>query len=80
MMRCGEAPDSSLIFYRMKIKFRWPTSSEGNDLLTYKREDVLLKLCEPKLIGSNKRFKYYELEQEDFCDASHILKLVLTYR
>ena len=58
-------------------KFRWPSRSEGNpDVTTYAREDLILKLCEPKLIGNNKRLQYFQLDEQDFLDASDILRLV----
>ena len=62
-------------------KFRWSTRSEGNaDILTYEKEDLLLKLYEPELIGNNKRLQYFQLEEQDCSDASDILHLVLNCR
>lgn len=62
-------------------KFRWPTRCEGNeDKLTYDKEDLLLKLNEPQLVGNSKRLQNYELDEQDFSDACDILRLVLSCR
>ena len=62
-------------------KFRWPTRSEGNeDKLPYEKEDLLLKLSEPQLVGKTNRLQYFKLEEQDISDASDILQLVLSCR
>ena len=55
-------------------KFRW---TGKNDSRECQKEDILLKITEPTADGSNKRLQYYKLTEEDYCDASDILHLVL---
>ena len=61
-------------------KFRWIGNSEEDEenVRTCKKEDILLQIKDPMPAeGSSRRLQYYKLREEDFCDASDVLQLVL---
>ena len=77
----GSADVSCMLYadhFQRENKFRWPKWSEGDqDTPTYKKEELLLKLDEPQPVGSNKRLQYFKITDDDFADASDILRLIL---
>ena len=60
--------------FELTNKFRWPFRE---DVKKYDREDLLLKLAEPKRTGTGKRLLHFALDNDDFNHAGDILNLIL---
>ena len=60
--------------FELTNKFRWPSRE---DVKKHDREDLLLKLEEPKGTGTGKRLLHFALNNDDINHAGNILNLIL---
>ena len=58
-------------------KFEWSGDNPCN-FSNLDRSDLLLALNEPSMVTTGKRLQHYKLTEDDYNDASNVLKLVLS--